>query len=248
MGFFHNCRTELRPNYQNMKVVSSEKSKAIIAGLISLIIVFGVSISNLSAQEDGEKLFKSYCASCHSPGSNQLVRPALAGVYDRRSPEWVMNMILNPDGMLKEDPIAQIVAKTPEGSSFYIEYNSTDLVLPISEYYNRELASRFAAFWFTGYAVDTVEMVMEKRMHYHTMFGDMLTDDITSYKPEVIFLINNEERLNMIDIYNDYEPFMTALKDYQLKETVESRLFLFGDEPDEQNASVFYDVYVRKKR
>jgi hypothetical protein len=26
---------------------------------------------------------------------------------DRRSPEWIMNMILNPEQMVKEDPIAQ---------------------------------------------------------------------------------------------------------------------------------------------
>jgi len=30
----------------------------------------------------------------------------MSGILDRRSPEWIMNMILNPIQMLEEDPIA----------------------------------------------------------------------------------------------------------------------------------------------
>ena len=31
----------------------------------------------------------------------------MIGLLDRRTPEWVMNMILNPDVMEKQDPIAK---------------------------------------------------------------------------------------------------------------------------------------------
>ncbi|MGB1831346.1 MAG: cytochrome c, partial [Flavobacteriaceae bacterium] len=33
------------------------------------------------------------------------------GIYERRSPEWVMNMLLNPTEMLKQDPIAKALLK-----------------------------------------------------------------------------------------------------------------------------------------
>lgn len=52
------------------------------------------------AQEDGEKLFKSYCASCHSPGANQLVGPGLAGVNDKYEREWLYSWIKNSQDLI----------------------------------------------------------------------------------------------------------------------------------------------------
>ncbi len=70
---------------------------------------FGAEIdAEMAAQ--GEKIFSTICVACHM-AEQRMIGPALKGVYDRRSPEWVMNMILNPDGMLKEDPIAQALLK-----------------------------------------------------------------------------------------------------------------------------------------
>ena len=37
----------------------------------------------------------------------KFIGPALDGVTLRRSPEWVMNMILNPEVMVKENLIAR---------------------------------------------------------------------------------------------------------------------------------------------
>jgi mono/diheme cytochrome c family protein len=54
----------------------------------------------------GETFFSGTCAACHKL-DQRYVGPALAGVTKRRSPEWIMNMILNPTGMTKEDPTAQ---------------------------------------------------------------------------------------------------------------------------------------------
>lgn len=58
----------------------------------------------------GQAKFQAICTACHM-ADKRLIGPALKGVYERRSPEWVMNMILNPDGMLKEDPIAKALLK-----------------------------------------------------------------------------------------------------------------------------------------
>lgn len=54
----------------------------------------------------GEELFKNMCSACHKM-DKKFVGPALAGVTERRAPEWIMNMILNPETMIKEDPIAK---------------------------------------------------------------------------------------------------------------------------------------------
>ena len=58
----------------------------------------------------GEAQFNAICVACHM-GDQRMIGPAMKGVYERRSPEWVMNMILNPDGMLREDPIAKALLK-----------------------------------------------------------------------------------------------------------------------------------------
>ena len=62
----------------------------------------------------------------------RMIGPAMAGVYERRSPEWVMNMILNPTQMLKEDPIAIALLK---------EYNNAIMLdQNLSEEEARDLA------------------------------------------------------------------------------------------------------------
>lgn len=53
----------------------------------------------------GKEIFDSKCTACHKMDARH-VGPAMAGITERRNPEWVMNMILNPDEMTKKDPIA----------------------------------------------------------------------------------------------------------------------------------------------
>ncbi len=54
----------------------------------------------------GEAVFESKCAACHKPGK-KFIGPAPIGIYERRNPAWVMNMILNPEEMVEKDPIAK---------------------------------------------------------------------------------------------------------------------------------------------
>ncbi len=63
----------------------------------------------------GETKYQMICTACHMVGQ-RMIGPDLTGVYERRSPEWVMNMILNPDGMLKEDPIAKALLEEYNGA------------------------------------------------------------------------------------------------------------------------------------
>jgi len=56
--------------------------------------------------EQGKELFKANCTACHKIGKRS-VGPALKGVTERRTPEWIMNMILNPEEMVEKDPTAK---------------------------------------------------------------------------------------------------------------------------------------------
>jgi len=54
----------------------------------------------------GKELFKTNCTACHK-FKKRFVGPGLKGITERRSPEWIMNMILNPEEMVTKDPVAK---------------------------------------------------------------------------------------------------------------------------------------------
>mgnify|MGYP001157499359 FL=1 len=60
--------------------------------------------------EEGSTVFKQKCTACHMP-DRKLIGPAMKGIYDRRNPAWVMNMILNPTEMLQKDETALALLK-----------------------------------------------------------------------------------------------------------------------------------------
>ncbi len=70
--------------------------------------VSGISLGaiNQAWVTEGEALFKNKCSSCHRP-TKKYVGPAPKGVLSRRNPAWIMNMILNPEKMVAEDPVAK---------------------------------------------------------------------------------------------------------------------------------------------
>lgn len=54
----------------------------------------------------GAVLYQQKCTACHKLGE-KFVGPPPNGILKRRTPEWVMNMMLNPEVMLKEDQLAK---------------------------------------------------------------------------------------------------------------------------------------------
>jgi mono/diheme cytochrome c family protein len=56
----------------------------------------------------GEQLFTAKgCIGCHTVGGGRLTGPDLQGVTERRSYDWIVAMITNPDSMLRVDPVAK---------------------------------------------------------------------------------------------------------------------------------------------
>lgn len=56
--------------------------------------------------EEGKKIFEMKCFACHDINARK-VGPALKDVTNRRKPEWIMNMIMNPTEMTQKDPKAK---------------------------------------------------------------------------------------------------------------------------------------------
>ena len=68
-------------------------------------VTLGAEIDQAMATH-GAEVYKKMCTACHKP-DKKFIGPAPKGVLLRRTPEWIMNMILDPEGMVKNDPLAK---------------------------------------------------------------------------------------------------------------------------------------------
>ncbi|ARV12269.1 cytochrome C [Gilvibacter sp. SZ-19] len=82
----------------------------------------------------GAEVFKYKCTACHKIGS-KFIGPAPNGILKRRSPEWVMNMILDPEGMVNNDPLAKQLLLEYNGSPMANQNLTEDEARSILEYF-----------------------------------------------------------------------------------------------------------------
>ncbi len=66
---------------------------------------------NQEMVEAGKGIYEMKCAACHKLTDQRVVGPGWAGITTKRTPEWIMNMTLNVDVMLEEDPTARELLK-----------------------------------------------------------------------------------------------------------------------------------------
>ncbi len=52
----------------------------------------------------GEQLFNTYCTACHRL-DERFIGPPLRDVTKQRGPVYIMNVILNPNGMIQRHPV-----------------------------------------------------------------------------------------------------------------------------------------------
>ncbi|MBL7902751.1 MAG: cytochrome c [Bacteroidia bacterium] len=69
-------------------------------------INLGATLDAAMATE-GEKISGVKCTSCHKMTEEKLVGPGWKGATLKRTPEWIMNFITNPDPMIDKDPEVQ---------------------------------------------------------------------------------------------------------------------------------------------
>ncbi len=69
-------------------------------------VELGATLDQAMAKK-GEEVAGVKCTSCHKMTDEKLVGPGWKGVTERRTPQWIMNFITNPDPMIDKDPEVQ---------------------------------------------------------------------------------------------------------------------------------------------
>ncbi len=83
---------------------------------------------------EGKEIYGKMCIACHKPDT-KFIGPPPKGIFERRSPEWVMNMILNPEVMIKEDPLAKDLLMEFNGSPMANQGLTEEQARAILEYF-----------------------------------------------------------------------------------------------------------------
>lgn len=65
--------------------------------------------------DEGKAIYDQNCTACHKPDT-RYIGPPQKDILERRTPEWVMNMIINPEVMVQEDPLAKALLIEFNGS------------------------------------------------------------------------------------------------------------------------------------
>lgn len=82
----------------------------------------------------GEGIYEQMCMACHKP-DKKFIGPAPKGIFERRTPEWVMNMILNPEVMIKEDPLAKDLLQEFNGAPMANQHLTEEQARAVLEYF-----------------------------------------------------------------------------------------------------------------
>jgi len=126
--------TETRTNAKNTTVLASEKIDLTNKGIGPVkSLVLPAEIDQAMAN-NGAEIYKKMCTACHRP-DKKFIGPAPIGVLERRTPEWIMNMILNPEGMVKDDPLAKALLMEFNGSPMANQNLTQEEARAVLEYF-----------------------------------------------------------------------------------------------------------------
>ena len=96
-------------------------------------VTLGAEIDQAMATH-GAEVYKKMCTACHRP-DKKFIGPAPKGVLTRRTPEWIMNMILDPEGMVKNDPLARALLIEFNGSPMANQNLTQEEARAVLEYF-----------------------------------------------------------------------------------------------------------------
>lgn len=82
----------------------------------------------------GMEVYKTKCMACHKP-DKKFIGPPPVGILERRTPEWIMNMILDPEGMTKNDPLAKALLMEFNGSPMANQNLTEEEARQVLEYF-----------------------------------------------------------------------------------------------------------------
>lgn len=89
---------------------------------------------NQAMVAEGMALFKTNCAACHKV-DQRFIGPSPKGIMERRSPEWIMNMILDPQLMVEQDRCAKDLMVEFNGAAMANQNMTVEQARSILEYF-----------------------------------------------------------------------------------------------------------------
>ncbi|MBP8724388.1 MAG: cytochrome c [Saprospiraceae bacterium] len=90
----------------------------ILSAAIAFCFLFSF-VGSAHAQADAKTLFKDYCKACHTIDQGKLVGPELKNIHEKRSEEWLIKWIRNPQAMLD--------AKDPDAIAIWEQFNKVPM-------------------------------------------------------------------------------------------------------------------------
>ena len=137
-------KTEKKKGFEYNRTQKKAPVKSAAAGKIAIDLsntgIGPISSMKFDAKIDdklveaGAAAFKQKCTACHM-SERKLIGPAMKGIYERRNPAWVMNMILNPTEMLQKDPTAISLLKEYNNVMMLNQNLTKDETRAIAEYF-----------------------------------------------------------------------------------------------------------------
>lgn len=119
---------------QTTDVKASERVDLTSKGVGPITSVSLGSEVNMELAAEGEVVYNQMCLACHRIGK-KFIGPAPNGILERRTPEWVMNMILAPEQMVKEDPLAKELLIEFNGSPMANQSLTEEQARAVLEYF-----------------------------------------------------------------------------------------------------------------
>ncbi|WP_242082970.1 c-type cytochrome [Aestuariivivens sediminis] len=134
-GFSYEKKTATEHTVKTAETVPASKQVALNnkgVGPITSIELDAEINQDLAAK--GEDVYKKMCTACHRP-DKKFIGPPPTGILERRSPEWIMNMILNPEGMVQKDPLAKALLIEFNGSPMANQNLTQEEARAVLEYF-----------------------------------------------------------------------------------------------------------------
>ena len=136
-GFSYEKKETITVKKEAKKIETLPTSKQIALDNKGIGPIKSISLDadiNQTMATHGADVFKKLCTACHRT-NKKFIGPSPTGILERRSPEWVMNMILNPDEMVQKDPLAKALLIEFNGSPMANQNLSEEDARAVLEYF-----------------------------------------------------------------------------------------------------------------
>jgi mono/diheme cytochrome c family protein len=97
----------------------------------TILLILGIFLITIGRADEGEQLFKTTCAACHTIGGGRLVGPDLLGITEKKSQKWLIPFIKSSTSVIKSGDA--------DANAIFKEYNY--LLMPDVTYSATQIAS-----------------------------------------------------------------------------------------------------------